>query len=400
MNPCVLVSGDFTTFGGMDRANYELAWHLAQRMDARVHLVSYRVQGPLADHPNVTWHRVSKVFNSYTLAERVLRIAGRKIAASIANARVIVNGGNCDWPDVNWVHALHAAWPRRDAHAPLTFRARAVLTKWRARAHERRAIRRAQIVITNSQRSRRQLIELLGVDPARVHCAYYGIDADAFRPPTPAEREAARAALALPPDRPVIGFVGTLGWDRNKGFDTLFAAQKLLCADANWDASLVAAGAGQEVEFWRAQAARFQLEDRIRMLGFTKQVPELLAAIDLLVAPSNYESYGLAVHEALCRSLPAMVSKAAGVAERYPESLSDLLIEDPQAATALAAQLRRWWAERDRYRSLVAPFGDLLRTRSWEKMCDEIVWLVGVESSQAAHQKLRRTPVLAQPKEL
>ena len=26
-------------------------------------------------------------------------------------ARVVVNGGNCAWPDINWVHAVHAAWP-------------------------------------------------------------------------------------------------------------------------------------------------------------------------------------------------------------------------------------------------------------------------------------------------
>jgi glycosyltransferase involved in cell wall biosynthesis len=384
MNHCVLISGDFTTFGGMDRANYELAWYFAERVKAHVHLVAYRVQAPLADHPNVTWHRVAKVFKSYTLAERVLRSAGRKIASSIPGARVIVNGGNCDWPDVNWVHALHAAWPRRDAHAPLTFRARAALMKWRARAHERRAIRRAQLVITNSKRSREQIIELFGVDSPPVHCIYYGIDAETFTPPTPGERQAARAALGLPPDRPLIGFVGTLGWDRNKGFDALFTAQQSLCADASWDAVLVAAGGGQEVEFWRARALQRQLQDRIRVLGFTKQIPDLLAAMDLLIAPSNYESYGLAVHEALCRGVPAMVSKVAGVAERYPDSLSDLLIENPQDATALAAQLRRWRADRERYRSLVAPFGDLLRTRSWEKMCDEIARLMGIAPPQAA----------------
>ena len=41
--PWILVSGDFTTWGGMDRANYELAWHLAEREGVETHLVSHFV---------------------------------------------------------------------------------------------------------------------------------------------------------------------------------------------------------------------------------------------------------------------------------------------------------------------------------------------------------------------
>jgi glycosyltransferase involved in cell wall biosynthesis len=374
----VIVSGDFTTTGGMDRANYELAWHLAEGLGANVHLVAYRVAPPLSDHSNVTWHRVNKVLNSYTLAEQSLRRRGRAVAASLPVCRVIVNGGNCDWPDVNWIHALHAAWPRRDRHAPLSFRARAAWTKWRARTNERRAVRRARVVLTNSQRTRRQICELLDVAPDRVHAVYYGVDADVYRPPTPVDGQAGRAALGLPPDVPVVGFIGTLGWDRNKGFDTLFRAQQLLCTDPNWTAVLVAAGGGQEVDVWRREAARHGLAQRVRMLGFTDQIPQLLAAVDLLVAPSQYESYGLAVHEALCRGIPVMASEVAGVAERYPAALSDLLIRDPLDAAALAAQLRRWHATQAQCRVLTAEFGDMLRQRSWADMSNDIVNVIGL----------------------
>jgi glycosyltransferase involved in cell wall biosynthesis len=372
----VIVSGDFTTFGGMDRANYELAWHLAERVRADVHLVAYRVLSPLAEHANVTWHRVKKVLNSYTLAEGVLRATGRRVAASLASARVVTNGSNCDWPDVNWVHALHAVWPRRDVHAPLMFRARAALTKHRVRLKERRAIQSAQQVITNSRRSRDQIVGLLGIDPARVHCVYYGIDAHVYRPASAGERTAARRRLSLSADRAIIAFIGTLGWDRNKGFDTLFAAQRSLCRSADWDGMLVAAGGGQEVEYWRAEANRAGLGDRVRMLGFTTQVPDLLAASDVIVAPSKYESYGLGVHEALCCGLPAIVSRTAGVAERYPPELSSLLLDDPEDAAALAEKLRHWRVDAEHYRSLVKPFGDMLRARSWEQMSADIVSLM------------------------
>src|SRR5215218_4735728 len=153
----VMVSGDFNQRGGMDRANYALAWYLANHLNAPVHIVSFRVQSPLAEHPNVRWHRVPKLLDSYTLSEGLLDRAGQRVAKRLAGARVIVNGGNCNWPDVNWVHALHASWDRVDQHAPAMFRARARYMKWAARRKERRALTRARLIIVNSDRTRRDL---------------------------------------------------------------------------------------------------------------------------------------------------------------------------------------------------------------------------------------------------
>src|SRR5262245_51363851 len=60
MNPYLLVSGDFTTWGGMDRANYALADYLA-RQGNEVHLVAHRVAPGLSERPNVIFHRVPKI---------------------------------------------------------------------------------------------------------------------------------------------------------------------------------------------------------------------------------------------------------------------------------------------------------------------------------------------------
>ncbi|MEP7340602.1 MAG: glycosyltransferase family 1 protein, partial [Acidobacteriota bacterium] len=150
MNSYVLVSGDFVPWGGMDRANYELARYLAEEVQANVHLVAYHVASPLAEHPHVTWHKVKKPFNKYLLAEPLLRRTGREVARRLGTkeARVIVNGGNCAWSDVNWIHAAHCAWERRDRHAPALFRWRAAWTKQWARHNELAALAMARVVIT------------------------------------------------------------------------------------------------------------------------------------------------------------------------------------------------------------------------------------------------------------
>ena len=369
----VLVTGDFVTTGGMDRANHALALYLA-RLGRRVELVAHRVDAPLLACPTVVFHRVPKPLNSYWLAEPLLARAGRRAAARAASAggRVVVNGGNCGWGDVNWIHYVHAAWTPRAGGGALR-RVRRALYHRTALAAERAAVRRARVVVANSEQTRSLIIERLGVPPERVHTVYYGTDPERFRPATPDERAGARARLGWNDDRPTLAFVGALG-DLRKGLDTLLAAWQLLAADPRWDARLAVVGTGSNLGLLKQQAAH--VGGSVEFLGFRSDVPEVLRGCDALVSPTRYEAYGLNVHEALCCGLPALVSRAAGIAERYPDELADLLIPDPDDPAGLADQLRHWHAGREKYRAPVRRLADRLRSTTWDDMAGRIVALV------------------------
>src|SRR4029453_7514441 len=96
---------------------------------------------------------------------------------------------------------------------------------------------------------------------------------------------------------------------------------------------------------------------------------------DVLVPPARYEAFGLAVHEALCRGLPAIVTRSAGVAERYPRELDALLVDDPNSASEVALRLWEWRAGKVPS-APVAALGASLRTRAWDDMAREIEALV------------------------
>ena len=109
--PYLIVSGDFVKAGGMNQPNYELARYLADE-GFQTHLVGYRVADDLASHPGITFHRVPKPAGSYFLSQPLLSRLGRRWARAIAatEGRVIVNGGCCDWDDINWVHHVQAVF--------------------------------------------------------------------------------------------------------------------------------------------------------------------------------------------------------------------------------------------------------------------------------------------------
>ena len=363
----ILIAGDFTPLGGMDRANHALAAFLARRGDD-VTLVTHRAWPDLAalGAKVVT---VPRPLGSHLLGAPLLSAAGERAARHAApGTRVIANGGNADTGDVVWVHYLHAAhsspaaggWLRRQRVA----RANALYL-----ANERAAIPRARVVICNSRRTARDVHRAYNLPVERLHVVYYWCDAGTFSAVTPEQRAAARRALGWNA-QPVALFVGTLG-DYRKGFDRLFEAWTILTRDAGWDVALAVAGAGAELG-WQSRAVAAGLRD-VRFLGFRHDIADVMAASDVVVHPARYEAYGLGVHEALCRAVPALVSRHAGVAEVYPEDLRDLLIDDVESAEEIAERLKRWRNGSAAVASRVAEFSNRLRSRSWDDMSAEFV---------------------------
>jgi glycosyltransferase involved in cell wall biosynthesis len=381
--PWVLVAGGFHRQGGMDKANLVLAQYLVGQ-GTPVHIVCHFIDADLARHPLVTVHMVSRPASSYFLGAPLLDFTGRRIARRVLgrypDAHVLVNGDNCLWPGINWVHYVHHAWDEGPSEGPLWFRAKQGLSRWLVRRRERSAARIGRLFITNSNRTSRDLIERLGVDAGRVHTIYLGAESE-WGPVTREEKAAARILFNIPEDRRAAVFVGSIGHDRRKGFDVLLEAWRRLCADPQWDVDLLVAGSGGALGMCREQVSQWKLERRIRMLGFSSRVQDLLASADLLVSPVRYEAYGLNVQEAICRGVPAIVSAAAGVAERYGPECAALLLPDPQDVDDLVARLRQWRSNLPEWEARFERFGNTLRSYGWQDMAREMVSIASQSSS-------------------
>lgn len=373
-----MASGDFTTLGGMDRANHAQARYLAARGD-EVHLVAHRVSDDLTALPNVRVHAVTRPMGAHLVGAPLLaRAAGRASRALGASTHTLVNGGNATGP-ATWIHYLHAAHEPR-VESSLQRRASSAVAHRYYLARERRVISRAALVICNSRRTAADVRQHYGIGDARLRVVYYGIDARTFGALSPESRRAAREALGIAPERRVALFIGALG-DRRKGFDALFEAWQSLALDSAWDVDLLVAGTGGERALWQRHAMEAGLGGTIRFLGFRSDIAAVLAAADVLVHPARYEAYGLGVHEAICRGVPAIVTASAGIAERYPASARELLIPGTVDAGSVGAALRRWRAEAEAWPTRIEPFAASLRSYSWDAMAGEIAALVEAVSA-------------------
>lgn len=380
--PWVLVCGGFHHAGGMDRLNAALAWHLAAR-GTQVHLVGHDVDPAFERDPLIAVTRVPRPGGLYLAGEVALARAAHRVRAAMTSAGappvLLGNGGNCPDADVNWVHSVHHAWPCADDGAPLWFRAKNRAFKAWSRRREAAALRSVGAVVANSQRTRQDLVTHIGLDARHIDIVYPGTD-PSWRVPGAAARSSARATWCRDPHVPLVVLVGTVGHDANKGVDTLLTAWHRVAATRGWDAELVIAGPGNTSR-WRASATG------LRAVRFAGQIPDagiLLDAADLLVSPVRYEAYGLAVHEAICRGVPALVSRTAGVVERFTPGLQALLLETPDDADALAARLLDWHVNQAAWRALVEPLGATLRADTLDAMCTAIAHIGDAATPKAA----------------
>lgn len=366
----MIAAADFVRTGGMDIANWHLARFLAQ--SGPVELMSHRVEDELARLNNVTATIVKRPFGMNMIGERYLQRDATKRSRQVLSrgGHVVANGGNCRTADINWVHYVHAAF------TPITVGStiRQLKTRYyhkRCIIAEKKAFEAARVIVCNSKLTARQVIENCNIPEEKTRIVYYGSNPDILKPISECERHEARALLQWDV-RPRAVFVGALG-DRRKGFDVLYTAWQMLSKDAGWDANLAVIGRGAELDAWKQRAKDHGMENRIEFLGFRSDVPKILAACDVMVHPARYEAYGLGVHEAVARGLPAIISARAGVSERIADVLGELALNDPEDATLLAERLRVWRSKLDYFREMTAPVASAIRHYTWDDMARDFL---------------------------
>ena len=201
------------------------------------------------------------------------------------------------------------------------------------RAYVRWLYGRVDAVIAISAAARDALVAR-GVEAERITIVPSGVAVEAF---AGLDRARARAELGVPADVRVAAIVGAL--HGRKGHAVLIAALGEL-AKRGRAPLVLAAGDGPERARLEALAAATGVADRVRWLGRCDDVRPVLAAADVVVAPSLAEGLGVAAIEALAASRPVVASAVGGLRELVRDGREGVLVP-AEDARALAAALDR-----------------------------------------------------------
>jgi glycosyltransferase involved in cell wall biosynthesis len=308
-------------------------------------------EGPLADRLRAAGMDVV-VAPLAVVRRRLMHAAGvAGIVANLARPRpVLLNSARIARVDVvhsNTSVVLSGAALARRLGVPHVWHMREDIAAGRRIALFDMMSRSADVVIATSSWLRDAVVARRPATASRVRVIHDGVDLPAM--PSLADREVARRHFDLNPERPVLAMLARI--KRYKGQTLLVEATRRL-GDAAGDAQLLLAGDvytgdEQHLEELRSDIARAGLGDRVRLPGFCTDVQMVLAAADVLVAPSTIaEGYGLAVVDALCAGVPVIASAHGGHLEIVRDGVDGLLVP-PDDVDALAGAIRRMLDDAD-----------------------------------------------------
>ncbi|MGA9284406.1 MAG: glycosyltransferase family 1 protein [Solirubrobacteraceae bacterium] len=203
---------------------------------------------------------------------------------------------------------------------------------------ERRAVRRADLILTLSQSARTDIERVLGIPRAKIRVAYLGGPPLDPAPPVESRSGVVRAFesrldIASSPEPPYLLFVG--GTEKRKN---LAAALEAFKGVEGYELRVVGANTASPVHDARRE------QSGVRWLGFVgeEELVDLYRHATALVFPSRYEGFGLPVLEAMARRTPVIASNSSSIPE---VAQGAAILVDPDDVEGLRDAMRRVCAE-------------------------------------------------------
>jgi glycosyltransferase involved in cell wall biosynthesis len=249
---------------------------------------------------------------------------------------------------VDLVHYLHAAAPPFSPGCPVVVNLLDAI-RWVVPGYrlpypydwlERRAVRRADLVLTLSESARTDIERVLGIPRTKIRVTYLGgppLD------PEPSSKE------------PYFLFVG--GTEKRKNLAAVLEAFKSV---EGFELRVVGANKASPVHEERRE------QSGVRWLGFVREqeLVELYRHATALVFPTRYEGFGLPVLEAMARRTPVIASTSSSIPE---VARGAAILVDPDDVEGLRDAMRRVVAEPGLRAELIERGAKVVSSFSWDE---------------------------------
>ncbi len=226
---------------------------------------------------------------------------------------------------------------------PIVYRRIGAAPEWITRGPrrhvQRRLMRRAALIVAVANAIRDETIRVFDISPARIRVIPNGVDPS--RLAQSSDRDEVRRRLGILPGSPVVLSVGALTWEKDP-MAHMWAAERIRERYPN--ALHLIVGDGPMRRQLETAMRSVGLNGSLRLLGSRDDVPDLMAASDLLLfasRPDGMEGMPGVLIEAGMIGLPTAAFDVAGVSEVIEDGVTGLLAKpgDHEGLAASAIRL-------------------------------------------------------------
>jgi glycosyltransferase involved in cell wall biosynthesis len=187
-----------------------------------------------------------------------------------------------------------------------------------------------------SEANRRQGIEWKLFSPDRCVVIRSGVDLEALRR-TLVDRPTKKRELGLDPSRPVVGMVAPMK-PQKAPLDFIRMAAKVHQTYPH--AQFVMVGDGELRTMVERERARLGLKQSLHLLGWRRDVAEILRCMDVFTLTSRWEGLPRVYLEALAMGVPVVGTRVDGAEEVVTDGVNGFLLE-PGDVEGLAAKVQQ-----------------------------------------------------------
>ena len=316
-----VVANRVCRLGGMERASAEVFSRVARELDTTIIATECEIASS-----NLTWLPVHAMKRPAVLNHASFARSAGKIEHAGKFDLVVSVDSAATSADVVIAHFCLAAFCARFAGLrggsnPVRRLYQRVAEGSLSR-HERRLYqsRRLRGVIAVSEGLKRELVEQYKIAPSKIRVIPNGVDRTVFRPVESREAKVGlRRELGLPEAAFIAVFMGG-DWNR-KGLADVIRAVALVP-----EVQLVIVGRGNVAAFAQI-AVDEKVSDRVRFVGLQSHPERYLAAGDVFVCPSRYETFSMSALEAAACGLPMLVVRTNGLEDFVEDGVNGFFVE-------------------------------------------------------------------------
>jgi alpha-1,3-rhamnosyl/mannosyltransferase len=227
------------------------------------------------------------------------------------------------------------------------------------------SLRRADLILTNSEHSKADMVSVCGIAPERILVAYLGFDPDIYQPSLTDARQRAQILIRYGIDAPYILWVGKMEPRKNlvglvQAYGLLLkhrkdlALQLVLCGGQNWGCENLNHLLREPV--YRGQVIRTGVVPN-------SDLSVLYQSAVGFAMPSLYEGFGLPTLEAMASGVPVISSNRSSLPEIAGNAA---LYFDPESVEEMSMAMERLLTDAALRQQLVARGRERVKHFSWE----------------------------------
>ena len=350
--------------GGAERFAYELTERLAEREGVEIHLFANQWQ---SGDTSIEFHKVPIIPFPRFMRPISFAYFSNKLIRS-EDYDLIHSHDRIFRMDLLTMHGIpHKTWVKEARHKPLS------LFDMSMAWVEKNGISgsRSPMILPVSTLVRDELLKLYDISESKIRVIHPGVSLDRF---SNLDQESCRHEIrqrhGLSPSDVVVLFVGMNFEIKRLELVVKGVADLVVKGNRNSNLKLLVVGKGGK-ERYLTLARDLTIADRVIFVGVTQEVERYYLASDIFVMPSRFDTFGLAVLEAMMAGLPVIITRRVGARDLIDSGVQGFVLPEEPSILDISEKLA-FLVEKENRIKMGESAREVALRHAWDKTVDQV----------------------------